>query len=130
MKIQITLYCPDCQSAKIIKNGKKPSKKQNYFCKDCGHQFIGDHALKYKGCHSNVKQRILRMLVCGVGIRDAAEIENVSINKVLSVLVRSNHAIKPKQSYYDKLEVDEFWTYVGDKKTKHWLIYVYHPSKW
>jgi transposase-like protein len=30
MKITITLYCPDCQSAKIKKNGKKSSKKKNF----------------------------------------------------------------------------------------------------
>jgi IS1 family transposase len=24
------------------------------------------------------------------------------------------------------LEVDEFWTYVGSKKNKVWLIYAYH----
>jgi transposase-like protein len=40
MKIKITLYCPDCQSAKIKKNGKKSFKKQNFICKDCGRQFI------------------------------------------------------------------------------------------
>ena len=66
------------------------------------------------------------MLVRGVGIRDVAEIENISTNKVLSVLVKSNHKIKPKQSHYDKLEVDEFWTYAGNKKNKLWLIYAYH----
>jgi IS1 family transposase len=65
------------------------------------------------------------MLVRGVGIRDISEIEQVSIHKVLSVLVRSNHKIKPKQNHYDKLEVDEFWTYVGSKKNKVWLIYAY-----
>ena len=53
------------------------------------------------------------MLVRSVGIRDIAEIENISINKVLSVLVKSNHKIKPKRNHYDKLKVDEFWTYVG-----------------
>ena len=39
MIIKIILYCPDCQSAKIKKNGKKSCKKQNYFCKNCGRQF-------------------------------------------------------------------------------------------
>ncbi|MDR2775059.1 MAG: IS1 family transposase, partial [Tannerella sp.] len=34
------------------KNGRKISKKQNYLCKTCGRQFIGDHALHYKGCPS------------------------------------------------------------------------------
>jgi IS1 family transposase/transposase-like protein len=126
MIIKIILYCPDCQSAKIKKNGKKSSRKQNYLCKDCGRQFIGDHALSYTGCHSKLNQKILRMLVRGVGIRDIAEIEDISINKVLSVLVKSSHKIKPKQNHYDKLEVDEFWTYVGNKKNKLWLIYAYH----
>jgi IS1 family transposase len=46
----------------------------------------------------------------------------------LSVLVRSNHIIEPKQSYYDKLEIDEFWSYVSNKKNKVWLIYAYHRA--
>ena len=107
MKIKIDLYCPDCQSAKLKRNGKKYNKKQNYLCKNCGHQFIGDHALTYKGCHSCLKQRILKMLVRGIGLRDVSEIENVSTKKVLSVLVNSNRIITPKQTHYDKLEVDE-----------------------
>ena len=128
MKITITLHCPDCQSTKIKRNGKKTSKKQNYFCKDCRRQFIGDHALTYKGCHSKLIHRILTMLVRGVGIRDISEIEEISIKKVLSTLVNSNHILKPKQTHYDSLEVDEFWTYVGNKKNKQWLIYAYHRT--
>jgi len=68
------------------------------------------------------------MLVRGIGIRDISEIEKISIKKVLSVLVSSNHTIKPRQSHYDSLEVDEFWTYVGKKANKVWLIYAYHRS--
>ena len=128
VNIEITLYCPNCQSSKIKRNGKKSSQKQNYFCKDCGRQFIGNHALSYKGCHSELTQRILKMLVRGIGIRDVSEIENISIKKVLSVLVKSDHQITPGQSHYDSLEVDEFWTYVGKKKNKVWLIYAYHRA--
>lgn len=65
------------------------------------------------------------MLVRGLGIRDICEIENVSIKKVLSVLVNSNRVITPKKSYYEQLEVDEFWTYIGNKQQKYWLIYAY-----
>ncbi len=43
------------------------------------------------------------MLVRGVGVRDIAEIESISTNKVLSVLVNSNHIITPQQQHYDKL---------------------------
>jgi transposase-like protein len=74
MKITITLYCPDCKNAKIKKNGKKSSKKQNFICKDCGRQFIGDHALAYKGCHSVLTQKILLMPVRGIYIRDISVI--------------------------------------------------------
>ena len=118
MQVTITLHCPDCQSANIKKNGKKTSRKQNYFCKDCGRQFIGNHALTYKGWHSDLIQKILFMLVRGIGIRDIAIIEKVSIRKVLSTLVNSSHILTPKQSHYDSLEIDEFWTYVGNKNNK------------
>jgi transposase-like protein len=43
MQITITLHCPDCQSTKIKKNGKKASGKQNYLFKNYFRQFIGDH---------------------------------------------------------------------------------------
>ena len=125
MKIVIGLNCPHCQSTKINRNGNKSSRKQNYLCKSCGRQFIGDHALTYKGCHSQLYKRIEKMLVRGVGIRDVAEIEAISTDKVLSVLVNSNHVITTMKSYYDCLEVDELWTYVGDKSKKVWLIYAY-----
>jgi IS1 family transposase/transposase-like protein len=126
VKIEITLYCPSCQSTNIKKNGKKTCKKQNYLCKSCLRQFIGDHALSYKGCHSCQSQKVLLMLVRGVGIIDISVIESISIKKVLSILVNSNRIITPKQQHYDSLEVDEFWTYVGKKKNKVWLIYAYH----
>lgn len=126
MTIKIELHCPDCQGAKIKKNGKKSYGKQNYACKDCGRQFIGDHSLTYKGCLSELIQKILLMLVRGIGIRDIAVMEKVSVKKVLSVLIRSDHKICPEQGRYDCLEVDEFWTYVNDKKNKVWLIYAYH----
>jgi transposase-like protein len=126
MQITITPYCSDCQSTKIKKKGWKSDGKQNYLCGKCGRQFIGDHALKYKGSHSSLTQKILLMPVRGTGIRDIAEIENISIKKVLSVLVRSRHMIWPKQPYYDCLEVDEFWIYVGKKSNRVWLIYACH----
>ena len=76
-------------------------------CKNCGRQFIGNHALTYKGCDSAINQKILKMLVRGVGIRDIVDIEQVSAKKVLSVLVNSNRIITPRQTHYDKLEVDK-----------------------
>ncbi|KAA6321661.1 hypothetical protein EZS27_028712 [termite gut metagenome] len=100
MKITLTLHCPDCQSTKIKKNGKKAGGKQNYLCKNCFRQFIGDHALPYKGCHSGLIHRILLMSVRGIGIRDISVIQEVSVRKVVSVLVNSPHVLTPRKFHY------------------------------
>ncbi|KAA6326662.1 hypothetical protein EZS27_024260 [termite gut metagenome] len=64
------------------------------------------------------------MLFRGLGIRDIFEIQEISIRKVLSVLVNSSYAITPRKFYYERLEVDE-WTYVGNTDKKYWLLYAY-----
>jgi serine kinase of HPr protein (carbohydrate metabolism regulator) len=66
------------------------------------------------------------MLVRGIGIRDIGTTPGISITKVLKVLKSTKYLIKPKLSHYDRLEIDEFWTYAGKKKEKVWLIYAYH----
>lgn len=128
MLITIELHFPNCQSTKIVKNGNKKNKKQNYLCKTCKRQFIGDHNLTYKGWASYIAAKILLLLARNAGIRDIAEIENISIKKVLSVLINFNREIKPKQLFYNSLQVDELWTFVGKKRNKKWLIYAYSPE--
>ena len=125
MKTQIDISCPDCHSNSLKKNGKKSYGKQNYQCKDCKRQFIGDHALTYHGCHSKIEDIIRLMTVRGCGVRDIAVIASISIGKVLSTIGSSVYKITPKKRYYERLEVDEFWTYVYRKKRKVWLIYAY-----
>ena len=110
MQITLEIKCPTCLSDSIKKNGIKVDGKQNYQCKDCKRQFIGDHALSYLGCNSGITRKILQLMVRGSGIRDIAEIERISIGKVLRTLTESAYQIQPKQSHYESLEVDEFWT--------------------
>jgi IS1 family transposase len=110
----------------IKKTGGKSYGKQNYLCKKCGRQFTGDHSLCYKECHSGPIRKILLMPVRGIGIRDIAEIEKISIKKVLSTPVRSRHLIRPRQRYYDTLKADEFWTCAGKKDNKVWLNHACH----
>ncbi|WP_201546711.1 IS1 family transposase [Psychrobacter immobilis] len=123
MKTQIEISCPDCPSLK--KNGIKSYGKQNYQCKDCKRQFISDHALTYNGCQSKIEDIIRLMMVHSCGVRNIATIASVSIGKVLSTIGSSVYKIAPKKRYYERLEVDEFWTYVYRKKRKVWLIYAY-----
>ena len=66
------------------------------------------------------------MFVRGIGVRDISTVLKISMGKVLNTLKSSRYEIKPQKKHYDILEVDEFWTYVGNKKNKIWLIYAYH----
>ena len=106
----------------------KHDGKQNYLCRDCNRQFVGDHNLTYPGCHSGIDRTILKMLVRNCGIRDISEITGCSRYKVQKVLKISQHHALPKKNHYDSLEVDELWTFVGSKKNKVWLIYAYDRS--
>jgi IS1 family transposase/transposase-like protein len=127
MKIQIELLCPNCQNANIVKNGEKSyGNKQNHLCKDCGRQFIAEHELDYRGCERRIFECVKRAFVRGCGIRDIAEIFGISTDTVLSFLKRCKFTNEPSKKYYDSLEIDEFWSFVGEKKQKCWLIYAYH----
>jgi IS1 family transposase len=66
------------------------------------------------------------MLVRGIGIRDISAILRISVTKVLKVLTSGVYTVQPKKKHYDCLEIDEFLTYVGEKKNKVRLIYAYH----
>ena len=57
MQITLEIKCPTCLSDSIKKNGIKVDGKQNYQCKDCKRQFIGDHALSYLGCNSGITRK-------------------------------------------------------------------------
>jgi IS1 family transposase/transposase-like protein len=125
MTIKIELNCPHCHSPNIVRNGKKSNGPQNYLCKACGKQFINDSERTYLGTIFDIVNMIKIMLVRGVGIRDISVILKISVTKVLKTLKSSKYEIKPAKRHYGCLEIDEFWTYVGRKSNKIWLIYAY-----
>ena len=125
MKITIELKCPHCENSNIVRNGKKRNGTQNYLCKACGKQFISDSERTYLGTLLDIASMIKMMLVRGVGIRDISVILKISVTKVLKTLKLSKYQITPAKKHYKCLEIDEFWTYVGRKTNKIWLIYAY-----
>jgi hypothetical protein len=93
----------------------------------CGGQFISDHEMTYRGCHSEIVDLVKIMLVRGMGIGDSSTILRIRITTVLKVLKSTPYKIQPKQKQYNYLEIDEFLTYVWGgmrKKNKIGLIYV------
>jgi hypothetical protein len=63
-------------------------------------------------CRPEIVRLIKIMPVRGIGIRDISVVPGISITKVLRDLKPGEYMIKPKQSHYDCLEIDGFWTYV------------------
>jgi len=109
MQITLQIKCPTCLRDSIKKNGTKVDGKQNYQCKICKLQFIGDHALSDPGCHSRIKTKILHLMVRGTGVRDIAEVERVSIGKVLRTLSQSNYQLQAPPNFHISFSKDKLF---------------------
>lgn len=108
---------------KVVRNGVKKTGKQNLLCKDCRLQFQWEYS--NKGADRRVKEKLIRMLLRGSGIRDCAAVLEVSLACVLSTVLKEGKGleIKPKYRHYERIQIDEQWSYVKEKKRKVWMIY-------
>ena len=66
---------------------KSGNSKQKYLCKDCGRQFVGDHNLDCRGCHSGADRLVWQMTARCCGIRDICSITGYSRGKVQAAVV-------------------------------------------
>nr|WP_245402711.1 IS1 family transposase [Pontibacter sp. E15-1] len=126
--MEIQIYCPHCYSYSVVKNGKKVTGQQNFKCKQCGKQFL--HEYLYWGADPANKRLMSRMLVRGSGVSDIAHVLGVSQVCVLRHLQRlaGQAGAAVSKGPYDRLQIDELWSYVGNKKRKRWFVYAYCPE--
>lgn len=127
------MHCPHCQGTNINKNGIKSTGKQNFLCRNCKKQFQCEY--KNQGSNPVIKSLVEKSLCRNSGIRDIENIFNVSKACILNILISyaKNIEIQPQKSHYKSLQIadcrpDEFWTYVGSKGNKMWLLYAYSPE--
>ena len=117
---KIEISCWHCQSLNLVKNGKTANKKQKYRCKDCGKQFIVDYT--YQGCRTEIRSLILKMTLNSSGIRDISRVLNISTNTVLKHIrdraAQIREPLVPTRAA--RIELDEFWSFVGKKKKQRW----------
>lgn len=108
---------------KVVRNGVKNTGKQNLLCKACKRQFQVEY--KYRGAAPDVKEKLIRMLLRGSGVRDCMAVLEVSFSCVLGTILREGKdlEIKPKHKHYKSVQIDEQWSYTGSKKKKIWMIY-------
>lgn len=141
--------CPCCGGINIIKYGLTSNDKQRYICKDDGKTFILEYS--DLGRLPEVKQKIVDMAVNGSGIRDTARVLNISPDTVINELKKKEQDLQSvnrnflenndlsqviikvvkveeiKEEIHNvtdnnvKVEVDEMWSYVGNKDNQRWL---------
>src|SRR6478672_8809683 len=113
--------CPKCNGA-VVKNGFQLTI-QRYKCKKCQSKF--QEFYKYKAHLGTTNASIITLLKEGCGIRSTARILSISKNTVLARIVSIGRNLNPKPLLQKgcSYEVDEIWTFIGNKTNVAWITY-------
>jgi len=118
------MFCPKCDSRRIIKNGSIHNKKKKYQCNTCRKQFL-EHP-ENKIIKDDTKEIIDKLLLERISLAGIARVTGVSDTwlqkyanaKYKGVLSQINVTAKAKGRL--TMECDEEWSYVGNKGNKVW----------
>ena len=68
---------------------------------------------------------VVRHLLHGVGVRDTGRLLGVAAHTVLRILTGAalEYGFSPRYRHYHKVQIDEQWSYAGNKKNKVWMFY-------
>lgn len=126
--INIKVNCPHCHSTKVVKNGIKSTGRQNFLCNSCGKQFQWEYL--YQGANPSVKSQVKSSLLHGSGIRDCYKVYGISPQTTLNLILSEGKKVQisPQQKYYERIEIDEMFSFVSKKRKKVWIFYAYAPE--
>lgn len=131
----MTAKCPSCQSTTIKKNGHIHNGKQNHRCLVCGRQFVLDPQNKL--ISQQDRARIQQSLLERVSLEGICRIFEVSmtwllefINQVINGLPEDLNATVIGEEDFEVavFELDEQWSFVGNKKNPQWLWLIFHSQ--
>lgn len=116
------MNCTSCNSENYIKKGFQ-NNKQRYYCKNCKVYFQEEYS--YSAYKKLTNTMIKNLLKEGCGIRSIARVLKISKNTVLSRMLKISKYIKAPQfnSMGCKFEMDEIWSFVGNKSNVNWITY-------
>lgn len=130
------LTCPNCKAIAIKKNGHIHNGKQNYRCLCCGRQFVENPQNKI--IPESVVEKIKKALLERVSLEGICRIFDVSMpwlsklmNKIFVCLPIDLNACvcdEKEELCITTLEVDEQWSFVGNKKNDQWLWIIFHSK--
>jgi hypothetical protein len=132
----MNISCPNCCSHTVRKNGSIHTGKQKYQCVSCNKQFVENP--QNKVIPEGTKERIRRSLLERVSLEGICRIFDISMpwllgfmEKAFQSLPENLHAgIIAENDEFEVLvlEVDELWSFVGNKKNDQWLWVVMHAE--
>ena len=118
--------CPFCkQTEKQIKSGKNRCGSQRFLCQQCGKTYTP--VAKQQGYAEEVKEKAVRMYVEGINFRRIGRLLCVNHQSVVNWVNQYQAKIsgrakeKVAQTNTETIEMDELWTFIGEKKTKPML---------
>lgn len=125
----MSLSCPCCKSSVVTKNGSIHSGKQKFICLACRGQFVENPQNKL--IPEDTRERIKRSLIERVSLEGICRIFDVSMPWLLDYMqvvfkdlpedLNADIVSESEELMVVSLQVDELWSYVGNKKNQQWL---------
>jgi IS1 family transposase/transposase-like protein len=119
------MNCPKCQSTKIIKYGHTHYGKPRFRCQDCGRQFVENPTRQ--PIDETTRQLIDKLLLERLALAAIARVTGVSerwlqmyVNQKFDNLPKQVE-VSPKKKGKLTLQLDEMWSFVGNKDHKVWV---------
>ena len=110
--------CPHCQQTKRQnKAGKTEAGSQRYRCMYCGRKYTPEP--KERGYSDEVRRQAIQMYVDGMNLRRIGRHLGIH-HRTVSLWVKAHAASLPEAPLPEEVkeaEMDELFTFIGDKKT-------------
>ena len=111
--------CPYCQSQeRQVKNGLNPSGSQRYRCQPCQRTYTPGPALN--GYDEQTRLRAVQLYADGLNLRRIGRVLGVHAQSVTNWVNEhiAQLPAEPVPPSPEVVELDELFTFVGEKKTK------------
>jgi IS1 family transposase len=115
------MECKKCGSTTIVKNGRTATGQQQYHCRACGVYTVTDDRARERAIKMELVEKLHRERVSQRGIARVTGISRPTIVRWLrkKVLRPIGATILPTASR-PEIEIDEQWSYVGNKGDVVW----------
>ena len=119
------MICPKCRSDKIVKNGSIHNGKPKFKCNHCGRQFVDNP--ENRPISDSIKPFIDKLLLERISLAGICRALGVSEKWLYNykatkyAKMPSQLQIKPKKKGKFIVQMDELWSFVGNKNNKQWV---------